>query len=252
VQELQVLGAVEAWFREVPSQGLPDYLPALQGAEIQPRLEETMQEIVFFDLETGGLFNDKHQVIQFGGIACEMAHGFPELERLEVKVQLVPGHYTQEALSMNSYDPEAWKDALPPLVAFEQIKAFFKRHATWERTSAKGYSYKVARPAGHNTSFDCDFLRAWADRAKGWIPAATWTGGYYDTIQLAKWVEIIKGKDFGLHKLEELCGLYGIEILAHDAMADTEATRRLAIALLEDLRHGNEAASTEARIAAMA
>lgn len=184
--------------------------------------------IIFIDLETGGLDPDKHQIIQFGGVACEKKQGFPIVEEHEVKIQLQPGRYTREALDMNSYDYRAWElEGMSQTGAVQNIKLFFQRHATWERTSKNGRRYKVAELAGHNLQFDIGFLSK-----LGWCNAATWTGGYLDTIQLAKWYELFSGERFKEHKLEYLCNRIKYSYTSHDAIRDALACRAVTRVLL--------------------
>lgn len=186
--------------------------------------------IVWLDFETGGLDSKQHQIVQAGAIATDMAlnqldHG------IEIKFQLVPGRFTAEALEMNSYSEAEWQDALPRGRGMTALDDYLQQHKNHTHITKKGKSMLVTQLAGHNLSFDVDFLRA--AYGSRWCPASSWTGGYWDTLQFAKWVTLKTGRTWKNHTLEGLCEENGIEILAHDAYEDVKATIELARALLD-------------------
>ena len=193
-----------------------------------------LDNIVWVDLETGGLSPKLHQLTQ---IAAVPTTGGIELEALgqpfERKITLTSGRYTKEALEVQNYDPVVWDaEAIPINRALEEFKEWLK---TWGHpmTSAKGSKYSAAHMGGHNVAFDGEFLRASAERNKLWLPITNWTGGMFDTLHLARWVSLLEGKEPPDYKLETLCKFYGLPAFdAHDAMNDVRATIRLARALL--------------------
>lgn len=189
-------------------------------------------ELIFFDLETGGLDETRHPVIQFAGIA--VGPGWAELETLELKVKFDPATAEPDALRVNGWTAEAWRAALAPTRAQSEITAFLLRHATLTKTGRSGRPYQVAEVAAHNAPFDARFLAAWFKRAGIFLPAACFEA--LDTVDLARWVS--RGwateKRPANHKLGTLCEHYGIPHQdAHDALGDVRATVLLARHLCE-------------------
>lgn len=187
-------------------------------------------ELVFFDLETGGLDEARHPVIQFAGIA--VGPGWAELETLELKVQFDPGTAEPEALQVNGWTAEAWLDAIAPLWAQEMIADFMARHASLTKQGRR--PYRVAEVAAHNAPFDASFLVAWFKRSGIFLPAACFEA--LDTVDLARWVSrgaTIQDRPAN-HRLGTLCEHYGIPHQdAHDALGDVRATVLLARHLCE-------------------
>jgi oligoribonuclease (3'-5' exoribonuclease) len=200
--------------------------------------EESMnREIVWLDLETGGLDAHRHQVIQAALVATSATPALEIEDEMEVKVQLVEGHYETSALSVNSYDRDTWEThAVPGVQAVYQIKQFLEAHATFHRQSAKGRRYSVAFLAGHNLDFDCRFLREWFKRFNEWLPASAWAGGYLDTMHLARWWDLLcEGPWQDRVRLEDCCKLAKIKTGGHDALADVHASIELARIILAEI-----------------
>ena len=191
--------------------------------------------IVWIDLETGGLNPALHQVTQIAAVATELENGFKQIgEPFERKIKLVPGKYTEESLKIQHYDPVVWEEEAIPIVdAIGELYIWALEHAH-DRISKTGSTYKAADVAGQNVQFDADFLAATAKRCSVWLPLALWTGGMYDTIQLAKWAILMKGLDPPPNfQLETLCKWRGLpQFQAHDALHDVRATISLADSLM--------------------
>jgi DNA polymerase III epsilon subunit-like protein len=200
---------------------------------------EEKDEVAFFDLETGG-FKKSQPTIQVAAIVVDIARdGWPEIERIEAKVQFDPEICDPRALELNHYDPEVWaREAVPAAQVRQDLEAFFKRHQTLDligksKGGKPGRPYKLAKVGGHNVkSFDLPrLIRLWGD---AFPPFCHWRS--LDTLQLAAWV-------FGSgqhprrpldHKLPTLCAFFDIEHgQAHEALADVAATIQLAQKLLE-------------------
>lgn len=199
--------------------------------------KNSQHRIVWLDLETGGLDERVHQVVQVAAVAAGL--DFAVVETFEAKLLLQPGRYTDEALKLNSYDPVVWStSAVGSSEARAQLGAFLSRHSTLERTSKAGRPYYIAELGGHNLEFDVRFLREWW--AGSFLPASAWTGGWYDTLHLARAVTLVTGRRWESHKLGDLCDELGIGRPNHDALADVLATVQLAEALVAILRrhHG--------------
>ena len=185
--------------------------------------------LVFFDLETGGLDRFRHPVIQFAAIAVEL-DSWQVLEEVEWKILFDEAEADPQALEANCYDRETWKrDGLARPVAMGSIADFFRRHADVEKISKAGKPYTIARLCGHNAArFDGDFLAEWFKSAGVFCPAGCYE--CLDTLQLARWRAItdpsFKPENF---KLETLAAYLGIDPgSSHDALSDVRTTVELA------------------------
>lgn len=186
----------------------------------------TRQEIVFFDLETGGLDMQKHAVIQIAAIAVDTAD-YEELGTFEQKILFDDNEADAETLAMNSYNEKEWdKHGKLPQQTYNLFEEFLEKHATVEKTSKRGKPYKVAKLAGHNAArFDDPFWRTWVKRKLGdraWISADYLT---MDTVQQALWFFADIGKEPPSYRLVDLAKYFKVDHEnAHDALSDVRAT----------------------------
>ncbi len=261
----------------------------------------TRQEIVFFDLETGGLearpsiirreqwealeeygrgpkpmfpvdmgsmdlpvsdtrkgeadcewcYCPGNPITQIGAAACDF-DTLEEIAEFEVKMIFRPELTTPEALGLNSYDPDIWgRDAELCPIGLGHFARFLEAHRTMEMTSKRGFSYKVARLAGHNAaSFDLEFLlRSFADSRwqryalpgdaprSGPVRNLFFPGSFQvlDTLHLARWA--YRNAAIENLKLETLAREAGYHLPgAHDALADVRANIEIARFLLAKTR----------------
>jgi len=201
------------------------------------------QKRVFFDLETGGLDIETSPVIQIAAVAHEIepdgSIGAPA-GIFHHRVKFNPDECTAEALKVNGYTdhPERWDGASEPLDTINQWHIFLRRCATVGKAGRRGQAYTVARLAGHNAArFDDPLMRAWTQRIKGkcFIPADFHV---LDTKHLAIWAfDITDAPPPKSYRLVDLCERFEIDHhegeggTAHDALADVQATVKLARAL---------------------
>lgn len=218
-------------------------------------------KIVFFDVETGGLFCDRNPIIQFAAIAID--NSWKEIESLEMKIQFDEATADKEALEINHYDPDVWaKEAIHQDQALTRITQFFRRHATFQQTSRAGKPYYSAQLAGHNVStFDIEFLLAFyrygqpgegpaaktdigrmergtLDYSRGpWCPARFLT---IDTLSIATLWELLCNPQLENLKLSTLASHFGYELgeEAHDALADVRANIAVGRALFMEMWGG--------------
>lgn len=181
-------------------------------------------EIVFFDLETGGFDPNTHAIVQIAAIAVD-AKSFVHLETFERKILFPKSAATEEALKINSYDPEVWeREAINPDLAVVELTEFLKSHATRQCVSAKGSSYTTAEGCAHNgAGFDGPFLKAWYARRNQFMPM--WPV-VLDTHQFALWVYRWRDdapEDFKLGTLAKHLGIQAEGDL-HDALTDVRVT----------------------------
>ena len=199
------------------------------------------KNIVFIDLETGGLDPALHQITQIAALAVECGAendaGGQQLiagdEPFERKIKLVPGKWAQEALDKQNFSIPVWdEEAVPITEALGDLHKWAEPFAD-DRISNAGNPYRAVDVAGHNIEFDAKFLNASAKRCGVRLPLALWTGGMLDTLQLAKWVAVKEGKAPKNFQLATLCKERGIvDFRAHDACEDVMACIRLAQSLM--------------------
>lgn len=184
---------------------------------------------VYFDLETGGV-ESKHPTIQLAAVAVENGT-FKEVGTFESKVRFDETMADPEALKINHYTPEAWKDAPTALAVSVKFSAFLRPFSSVQLTSKRtGMPYSVARLAGYNAvTFDGPRLKAMF--AGSFFPCSY---QILDVLQRALFYfyenTYEPPKDF---KLTTLCEYFHIKTDgAHDALTDV----RLTIALAQELR----------------
>lgn len=183
-------------------------------------------ETVYFDFETSGLHAEA-QNIQLAAIAVN--EKWEELETFERKIKFDESKAEATALSLNHYNREVWeKEAMDERVVQGQFNEFLNRHKSITCISKRTQrTYKVARLAGHNSSFDKDLLRKMYGEA--FCPAHPLV---LDTMQLAMWHFQNKGPQSDKFTLTAILKHLQIPIPdAHDALADVRGSIALAKAL---------------------
>jgi len=199
------------------------------------------KELVFLDIETGGLDKDKHPITQVAMVAVD-AVTFEERGEYSARILFKEELAEKEALERNHYDPELWaKEGIGPGVALDQMVDFLRKHATHRMKSARtGTYYHVALAAGHNiVGFDIPFLFSWAERLcvamkknPVFLPLARYG---VDTMTLAALYSArVANHPLDDHKLGTLAPRFGVVIeKEHDAMHDIRANIKIAEALLK-------------------
>lgn len=186
--------------------------------------------VVFFDFETGGVLPE-HPDIQLAAIA--VGPEWNELESFERKIRFIESKAEPEALKVNHYSAEAWKDAVSEAQVVAEFSAFLNRHRCIEMVSKRtGNPYSVARIAGHNAaSFDGPRLKAMFERNRAFLPSHPQV---MCTLQRAMWYAQEHGVRFESLRLEVLCKHFGIDLKeAHDALADVRGSIAIAKAMSE-------------------
>lgn len=182
----------------------------------------TPEQRVYFDLETGGLDEKKHAIIQLAAI-CPARNA-----EFEVKIKFRMNNAEPEALEVNSYDPETWfNEAISPRDAALKFKEFCQSHAFGKQISKKGKPFNVAQLCAHNgKKFDGPFLFSWLKRLDvGFFPASY---KVLDTLALAEFCL----PDLDDHQQPTIAKHFGIDTDgAHDALNDVrvlvEITKRM-------------------------
>lgn len=198
------------------------------------------KEIVFFDLETGGLDKDKHPVTQVAMVSVD-AQTFEETGSYTARILFDEATTEKEALDRNHYDAALWAaEGIAAEKAVNDMVTFLRGHSTHRMLSTRtGNWYTVALAGGHNISnFDLPFLFAWvervcvaANRKPVFLPFARYG---IDTMTLAALYSArVCATALDDHRLGTLANQFGIKIeKEHDAMHDIRANIQVARALL--------------------
>lgn len=113
--------------------------------------------MIYFDLETGGV-EMRHPVIQLAAVAMD---GETEVSAFAQRIAFKVDECDPEALKMNHYTPEAWKDATPRAAIAGKFSAWLRPFCTVQKVSKAGNPYSVARLSGYNAlTFDLPRLTA--------------------------------------------------------------------------------------------
>lgn len=186
---------------------------------------------VYFDLETGGV-EMRHPVIQLAAIAVD--ESLTECGTFEEKIAFKEETADHEALRINHYSAESWKNALSPLATVNLFNMWLKPFSSVSKMSQRGMPYVIAKLAGFNAvMFDAPRLKALY--AGQFFPCSYQVR---DVMQRAffyfdKHYDEPQPKDY---KLTTLCDYFGIVIDgAHDALTDVRLTIALAKALRGDV-----------------
>ena len=176
-----------------------------------------MRDIVFLDLETTGLNEGLHDIIEIGALRVD-ARSLEVVSHLNVRV-----HPTRldvadpRALQINGFTVDAWQDARSLYEALRLLSPLLSG----------------ASLAGHNVAFDRRFLVEGFKRAC--VPFPNMHYHTIDTISLA-WPLYASGEVNSL-SLDTVCGHFDIERPSphralNDAKASLEVARRMRSLLL--------------------
>jgi DNA polymerase-3 subunit epsilon len=177
-------------------------------------------KVIYFDTETTGTNPNKNEIIQFAAIV--------EIDGVvvdEINVRCQPTNWdavSEEALQVTGLTLETLKTYPTPAQAAMDIEWFFDKHIDKFNKADKFY------PAGHNVSFDIDFLQAfWRKHISKYGIGSYVNWRNLDTRVLANFLIYGGHLDVIDTKLGTLCNHFGIELDAHDALNDIRATREL-------------------------
>lgn len=177
-------------------------------------------KILYFDTETTGLDPTNHEIIQFAAL-IEIDGEIKE----EVNWHCQPKNWEiieKKSLEINGISLEMLKTFDLPETTASNIKNLFDKYIDKYDKTDKFY------PAGHNISFDINFLQAfWKKYIDEYGTGSYQNWRCLDSRIMANFLlvnNIIKSPDA---KLINLCSELGIKIEAHDALSDIRATRIL-------------------------
>lgn len=172
------------------------------------------KNLVFVDVETTGLSPDTHEVIEIGAIVCE-GRNFSEIREYSAKIK--PEHIERaekEALKINGYSFEKWKEAAPAKETFIEFANISPN----------------AVIAGWNVTFDWEFLEHTFSRHK-----IIHKFNYHkiDVPSIA-YTKLVKMENFESLSLRNVAPLFGIKLpTIHSALEDIRATYEIFKRVLE-------------------
>lgn len=186
-------------------------------------------KVLYLDTETTGVDHRTNEITQIALIV--------EIDG-EVKEEV---NFRCQPTNWDAIDPKAIETtgvSIEQLKTFElpgetakKIQALFNRYIDKFDKSDKFY------PAGHNVTFDLEFLQAfWKKHLDSYGTGSYQNWRALDTRTLANFMAykgIIQPSDL---KLKTLCDLFHVTIQAHDAMSDIRATRELMNKMLLSLQ----------------
>jgi len=177
------------------------------------------KKVFFFDVETTGLDAWRNDIVQIAG--CIEIDGEVK-ETFNWHCQPYnPGSIEQSALDVTGLTKEEIMEFDTPMSVYLKLTATMGRYV--DKFDKKDKFY----PAGYNVDFDMNFLRAFFKKS-GDKYFGSWFNGInldpFHFFRLAKFSGQIDTENL---KLETMAKLFNIEIKAHDALSDIEATRSL-------------------------
>ena len=183
-----------------------------------------MKKVLWLDVETTGLDCRKHGLREVGFII--------EIDGVEVDkgvFKINPFTYTTKDVEIDDYALEISKVSIEDLESYDRVsycfKELMKKLVKYVNVNDKNDCFVIA---GYNTAFDIGFIREWfkemglQDSYKDLF--------HYKSLDVFSLVFVLR--HLGLNsaendKLETMCNYFGIEIEAHNALSDIEATKKL-------------------------
>jgi len=167
-----------------------------------PSIQMNQRDLVFFDLETSGLDPDVHEIIDLAAVRIR-----PDFTRQTKIVSrrctlTRPLDASEEALKVNGYNANEWRDAVPVRVALVEFASILDADVVL---------------VGHNAArFDWAFIHAGFKREALAEPEVKYV---IDTASIA-WPLCVRGHIDKI-SLESICARYDVSNYGqHRAMAD--------------------------------
>ena len=183
-----------------------------------------MKKVLWLDVETTGLDCRKHGLREVGFII--------EIDGVEVDrgvFKINPFTYTTKDVEIDDYALEISKVSIEDLKSYDRVsycfKELMKKLVKYVNVNDKNDCFVIA---GYNAAFDIGFI-------KEWFKEMGLQDSYKDLFHyksLDVFSIVFALRHLGLNsaendKLETMCNYFGIEIEAHNALSDIEATKKL-------------------------
>ena len=183
-----------------------------------------MKKVLWLDVETTGLDCRKHGLREVGFII--------EIDGVEVDkgvFKINPFTYTTRDVEIDDYALEISKVSIEDLESYDSasycFKELMKKLVKYVNVNDKNDCFVIA---GYNTAFDIGFIKEWF-KEMGLLDSYK-DLFHYKSLDVFSIVFALR--HIGLNsaendKLETMCNYFGIEIEAHNALSDIEATKKL-------------------------
>lgn len=183
-----------------------------------------MKKVLWLDVETTGLDCRKHGLREVGFII--------EIDGVEVDkgvFKINPFTYTTRDVEIDDYALEISKVSIEDLESYDRVsycfKELMKKLVKYVNVNDKNDCFVIA---GYNTAFDIGFIKEWF-KEMGLLDSYK-DLFHYKSLDVFSIVFALR--HIGLNsaendKLETMCNYFGIEIDAHNALSDIEATKKL-------------------------
>ena len=187
-----------------------------------------MNKYCFFDIESTGLDPKRNDIIQLA-LIIEIDNKIVYKEKLECQ----PFDYSAiepKALETNHLTIEQIKTFQTPQ---EMYKKLIKILDTYVDKYNKNDKFI---PVGYNVNFDIGFLREFFLKNGNKYYGSYFDYHFLDGMALTFFMRYIGKLNLENYRLETSCKHYGIEINAHDALSDIEATRELILEIAKEIK----------------
>lgn len=183
-----------------------------------------MKKVLWLDVETTGLDCRKHGLREVGFII--------EIDGVEVDkgvFRINPFTYTTKDVEIDDYALEISKVSIEDLESYDRVsycfKELMKKLVKYVNVNDKNDCFVIA---GYNTAFDIGFIKEWF-KEMGLLDSYKDLFHYksLDVFSLVFALRHLGINSAENDKLETMCNYFGIEIEAHNALSDIEATKKL-------------------------
>ena len=174
---------------------------------------------LFVDLETTGVDDKKHGIIQLAAI---LVYDWTEKATINITMQPFPqDEILESALEVTGKTREEIATYKSPRMAYVEFKAFLDRHV--QRFNKKDKLFFI----GYNARFDDGFLRAWFEKNEDKYYGAYFFWPPIDMATIVAEEHMDTRHEFENFRLTTVASKMGIEcdeLEAHDAMYDARLT----------------------------
>ena len=183
-----------------------------------------MKKVLWLDVETTGLDCRKHGLREVGFII--------EIDGVEVDrgvFKINPFTYTTKDVVIDDYALEISKVSIEDLESYDRVsycfKELMKKLVKYVNVNDKNDCFVIA---GYNTAFDIGFIKEWF-KEMGLLDSYKDLFHYksLDVFSIVFALRLLGLNSAENDKLETMCNYFGIEIEAHNALSDIEATKKL-------------------------
>ena len=183
-----------------------------------------MKKVLWLDVETTGLDCRKHGLREVGFII--------EIDGVEVDkgvFKINPFTYTTKDVVIDDYALEISKVSIEDLESYDRVsycfKELMKKLVKYVNVNDKNDCFVIA---GYNTAFDIGFIKEWF-KEMGLLDSYK-DLFHYKSLDVFSIVFALR--HLGINsaendKLETMCNYFDIQIEAHNALSDIEATKKL-------------------------